>query len=320
MASDLPWFSMYPTDFLVSTAMLTPVQGWAYTQMLMYAWTNGGIPDDREGCQAMTRCQLTEADWAVLRARFEVRVAQATLPATLVHPRMEAEREKARSRHTAAVEAGRRGAEARSGAKNKGGLSNPSRVAQATLPAESKGGSSNPSRVASATTTTTTTTEQSPPKPPKATDGGGGNWKWRREDLRRLAMRDPAWRTRIERAQAGDWYEVVDGQRVAVNPLNIEDQAVAAAYTKHEADRVVVMERVVSCGLTDGEAARLFARWYDEHLNGGPTPLVAMRNDVNDKSVRNIAAVWRARLAGPYNPSHGATPQSGEAGAAGGSG
>lgn len=307
MATDLPWFSMYPTDFLVSTAMLTPVQGWAYTQMLMYAWTNGGIPDDREACQAMTRCQLTDADWAVLRARFEVRVAQATLQATLVHSRMEAEREKARSRHTAAVEAGRRGAEARSGAQNKGGSRNPTRVAQATLPAETQGGSSNPTRVASATTTTTTTTNKTPPTPLP------------RDAMRRLLMREPAWRTRVERAGAGDWYvKGEDGQQRVVTEDEVIADGIAVMTAKVEQERELTLAKLRTNGLSDGDADAMYRRWLAEYLDGGPSPATVVRNDLADKSVRNIAAVWRARLTGPYNPGHGTQAQVVEAGAAGG--
>jgi uncharacterized protein YdaU (DUF1376 family) len=113
--TDLPWFSMYPADFLVSTAMMTPTQGWAYTQLLMYAWTNGGVPDDRERCASMTRCPLTEEDWLVVRARF---VVMATPMATLCNPRMERERAEALERRNTAAEHGRAGAKARWGRKN----------------------------------------------------------------------------------------------------------------------------------------------------------------------------------------------------------
>ena len=107
MATDLPWFPMYPADFLVSTAGLTPTQGWAYTQLLMYAWTNGAVPDDRPACAGITRCRLSEADWKVVRARFR------KTPEGLVNPRMEQERHAATKRHSEAVRAGLKGAQAR---------------------------------------------------------------------------------------------------------------------------------------------------------------------------------------------------------------
>ena len=118
-----PWFPMYPTDFLVSTATMTAIQGWAYTQLLMYAWTNGGIPDDREACATLTRCQISEHDWVVIRGRFELMAQPMAQPlaqpmARLVNPRMERERAKARERHNERSESGKRGSDARWGEKN----------------------------------------------------------------------------------------------------------------------------------------------------------------------------------------------------------
>ncbi len=103
------WFPMYPTDFLTSTAMMSPVQGWAYTQLLLYAWTNAAVPDDRETCSRMTRCDLSDGDWAVIRARF------TPTPAGLVHRRLEKERADALRRSEQAADSGRRGAAARWG-------------------------------------------------------------------------------------------------------------------------------------------------------------------------------------------------------------
>jgi len=103
------WFPMYPTDFLTSTAMMSPVQGWAYTQLLLYAWTNAAVPDDRETCSRMTRCDLSDGDWAVIRGRF------TPTPAGLVHRRLEKERADALRRSEQAADSGRRGAAARWG-------------------------------------------------------------------------------------------------------------------------------------------------------------------------------------------------------------
>ena len=100
---------MYPTDFLTSTAMMSPVQGWAYTQLLLYAWTNAAVPDDRETCSRMTRCDLSDGDWAVIRGRF------TPTPAGLVHRRLEKERADALRRSEQAADSGRRGAAARWG-------------------------------------------------------------------------------------------------------------------------------------------------------------------------------------------------------------
>ena len=149
MPTQFPWFPMYPTDFLVSTATMTPMQGWAYTQLLMYAWTNGSIPDDHRACAALTRCELTEPDWAVIRARF---APMAGPMATLCNPRMERERQRVNERHLTAAENGKRGAEARWGRGN--GVAN-----------------GNPNGKSMAVTTTTITTEESPPPPPSRKGG-----------------------------------------------------------------------------------------------------------------------------------------------------
>jgi uncharacterized protein YdaU (DUF1376 family) len=167
--ADLAWFPMYPNDFLVSTATMTPVQGWAYTQLLMYAWTNGGIPDDHAACAALTRCLLTEADWEVIRSRF---TPMGSPMATLSHPRMERERVKAREKHNTASESGKRGAEARWGSRNGVANGNANGVANAD---------------AMAITTTTTTTDIQPPLTPPSKGGS----RLRREKFNK--RNDPNW-------------------------------------------------------------------------------------------------------------------------------
>lgn len=174
-----PWFPMYPTDFLVSTATMTPIQGWSYTQLLMYAWTNGGIPDDREACSILTRCPLSERDWAIIRGRFEPMAEPLAKPmASLVNPRMERERVKVEQRHNERSESGRRGADARWSGKN--GSVNGSGNGSAN-------GSANGEPMA--TTTTTTTTDI---KTPVAPFGKGGG-RLRRADLKKAQQADPNW-------------------------------------------------------------------------------------------------------------------------------
>ena len=175
----LPWFPMYPTDFLVSTASLTTSQGWAYCQLLMYAWTNEGIPDDRKICSAMTRCDLSEEDWIVLRSRFVVVKGGSSHPqATLQNPRMERERQDAQDAHDRAVENGKRGAEAKKKRMREGGLSNPSSHPD-----------SHPTSMAEAITITTTTTDIKTP----VTPFGKGGRRLRRADLKKAQQADPNW-------------------------------------------------------------------------------------------------------------------------------
>ena len=138
--------------------------------------------------------------------------------------------------------------------------------------------------------------------------------------MRRLLMREPAWRTRVERAGAGDWYvKGEDGQQRAVTEDDVIAEGIEFITAKVKDERLKVFTKCMQSGLVEDEAHALYRRWFADHLDGGPSPLTAMRNDLADKSVRNIAAVWRARLAAPYNPGHGTQAQtSGEAGAASG--
>lgn len=169
MATDLPWFPMYPADFLVSTATMTPLQGWAYTQLLMYAWTNGSVPDDREACSALTRCKLTEADWQAIRSRLH---PMATPLGGLSHPRMERERQAAQRKHDTAVEAGKRGAEARWERRN--------RVANGHPNGEANG---HPNGETIAITTTITDIQTPPLSPPQAGGRGRQSRRGERESL-----------------------------------------------------------------------------------------------------------------------------------------
>ena len=115
-------------------------------------------------------------------------------------------------------------------------------------------------------------------------------------ELKRLVMREPAWRTRIERAEAGDW---LDEDKRPIEPAAILATAMNTVRERTINERDTIIERVTAKGLSDGEAAQLWRAWFVEHMNGGPAPVNAMRNDLNDKSIRNHASVWRARLSTP---------------------
>lgn len=134
-------------------------------------------------------------------------------------------------------------------------------------------------------------------------------------ELRRLVMREPAWRTRIERAEAGDWF---DEDKRPIEPAAILATAMHTVRERTLNERDTVIERVTAKGLSEGEAEQLWRGWFVEHMNGGPPPGTAMRNDLNDKSIRNHASVWRARLGGKYTPDHGEVTQG--SGVAGGDG
>ena len=119
-------------------------------------------------------------------------------------------------------------------------------------------------------------------------------------------MREPAWRTRIERAEAGDWF---DEDKRPIEPAAILATAMNTVRERTINERDTIIERVTAKGLSDGEAAQLWRAWFVEHMNGGPAPVNAMRNDLNDKTIRNHASVWRARLGGKYTPDHGEVTQ-----------
>ena len=297
-----PWFPMYPTDFLVSTATMTPAQGWAYTQLLMYAWTNGSVPDDRDACAALTRCPLTDADWQAVRARFTPMATpmagpMATPIATLINPRMERERARVNERHSTAAENGRRGAEARW--KRGNGVANGN-------PNSNANGNPNGETMATTTTTTTIDTTPLPPavqRPTETRTIGGGKkavreWKPDRAMAERFARRIPAWATKLERAEAGDLFRKLDdGSRFPVTVDEVLADAVADATERICTERATVIAKVEAKGLTPDEAHELWWRWWRDHTQGGDSPTVSLRNDLADKAVRNIAAVWRGRIA-----------------------
>jgi hypothetical protein len=136
--------------------------------------------------------------------------------------------------------------------------------------------------------------------------------------MRRLLLREPAWRTRVERAGAGDWYvKGEDGQQRLVTEDEVIAEGITVMTAKVEQERELTLAKLRTNGLSDGDADAMYRRWLAEYLDGGPSPATVVRNDLADKSVRNIAAVWRARLAAPYNPGHGTQTQVVEAGAAG---
>jgi len=122
-------------------------------------------------------------------------------------------------------------------------------------------------------------------------------WKPDAASIQRLAKSNPTVATRLERARAGDlWRRDEKGDRVPVSEQQALSEAMATATEQATRERTVVMERITAKGLTPTEAHSLWLRWWEEHCNGGVSPTIALRNDMADPSVRNHAAVWRARL------------------------
>lgn len=297
---------MYPNDFLTSTMSMSNEVLGAYIRLLCYAWVNDGIPDDRNMIDRISG-GLTDEGWNEIRERLVLNGDRSgdrdgDRRARWVHPRMERERAKTADVRSARQKAAEQTNNRRLAARNNG----------------QRSGDRDGDRIGERPYSQSQSQSQSqkqptPCSPPRGTVGGVVDIK--DSELKRLVMREPAWRTRIERAEAGDW---LDEDKQPIDPSAILATAMNTVRERTINERDTIIERVTAKGLSDGEAAQLWRAWFVEHMNGGPAPGTAMRNDLNDKSIRNHASVWRARLGGKYTPDHGEVTQG--SGAAGGDG
>ena len=295
---------MYPNDFLTSTMSMSNEVLGAYIRLLCYAWVNDGIPDDRNMIDRISG-GLTDEGWNEIRERLVLNGDRSgdrdgDRRARWVHPRMERERAKTADVRSARQKAAEQTNNRRLAARNNGqrsGDRSGDRIGERPY-------SQSQSQSQKQTT---------PCSPPRGT--GAGVVDITDSELKRLVMREPAWRTRIERAEAGDWF---DEDKRPIEPAAILATAMNTVRERTINERDTIIERVTAKGLSDGEAAQLWRAWFVEHMNGGPAPVNAMRNDLNDKTIRNHASVWRARLSGKYTPDHGEVTQG--SGAAGGDG
>lgn len=295
---------MYPNDFLTSTMSMSNEVLGAYIRLLCYAWVNDGIPDDRNMIDRISG-GLTDDGWNEIRERLVLNGDRSgdrdgDRRARWVHPRMERERAKTADVRSARQKAAEQTNNRRLAARNNGQRSG------------DRDGDRNGERPYSQSQSQSQK-QTTPCSPPRGTAAGVVDIK--DSELRRLVMREPAWRTRIERAEAGDW---LDEDKRPIDPSAILATAMNTVRERTINERDTIIERVTAKGLSDGEAAQLWRAWFVEHMNGGPAPVNAMRNDLNDKSIRNHASVWRARLGGKYTPDHGEVTQG--SGAAGGDG
>ena len=299
MATDLPWFPMYPNDFLTSTMSMSNEVLGAYIRLLCYAWVNDGIPDDRNMIDRISG-GLTDEEWDEIRERLVLNGDRSgdrdgdrsgDRRARWVHPRMERERAKTADVRSARQKAAEQTNNRRLAARNNGQRSG------------DRDGDRNGERPYSQSQSQSQK-QTTPCSPPRGT--GAGVVDIKDSELRRLVMREPAWRTRIERAEAGDWY---DEDKRPIDAASVLATAMNTVRERTINERDTIIERVTAKGLSDGEAAQLWRAWFVEHMNGGPAPVNALRNDLNDKTIRNHASVWRARLGGKYTPDHGEVTQ-----------
>lgn len=294
------WFPLYTKEWAASVGHMSAAQRGIYISLLVFQWDNGSVPDCMEQCARIAGAmQMQEGDWLIIRDKFKRSDEDGRL--------RNAKLESVRSTQVEKAEAVSNNAKRAAAARHK----RPEPCAR-TAPAMPTQCASNaralPTQCHSESESESESKRIKTPPTPLPRDA-----------MRRLLMREPAWRTRVERAVAGDWYvKGEDGQQRLVTEDEVIDDGIAVMTAKVEQERELTLAKLRTNGLSDGDSESLYRRWLAEYLDGGPSPATVVRNDLADRSVRNIAAVWRARLTGPYNPGHGTQAQVVEAGAAGG--
>ena len=110
MARPDTWMPMYWRDFWADTGHLSPVEGWAYLNLIGAYWTNGR-PFATDDTRSQRQSQVTTAEWR--KARPAVIAFFAVSDTTINHKRIDAELATATARHAAKVKAGENGAKKR---------------------------------------------------------------------------------------------------------------------------------------------------------------------------------------------------------------
>jgi uncharacterized protein YdaU (DUF1376 family) len=295
------WFPLYTKEWAASVGHMSAAQRGIYISLLVFQWDNGSVPDCMEQCARIAGAmQMQEGDWLIIRDKFKRTDEDGRL--------RNAKLESVRSTQVEKAEAVSNNAKRAAAARYK--RPEPcARTAHAMPTQCASNARALPTQCHSESESESESKRIKTPPTPLARDA-----------MKRLLMREPAWRTRVERAGAGDWYvKGEDGQQRVVTEDEVIADGIAVMTAKVEQERELTLAKLRTNGLADGEAEAMYRRWLAEYLEGGQSPATVVRNDLADKSVRNIAAVWRARLAAPYNPGHGTQAQVvGEAGAASG--
>jgi uncharacterized protein YdaU (DUF1376 family) len=294
------WFPLYTKEWAASVGHMSAAQRGIYISLLVFQWDNGSVPDCMEQCARIAGAmQMQEGDWLIIRDKFKRSDEDGRL--------RNAKLESVRSTQVEKAEAVSNNARRAAAARHK--RPEPcARTAHAMPTQCASNARALPTQCHSESESESESKRIKTPPTPLARDA-----------MKRLLMREPAWRTRVERAGAGDWYvKGEDGQQRVVTEDEVIADGIAVMTAKVEQERELTLAKLRTNGLSDGDADAMYRRWLAEYLDGGPSPATVVRNDLADKSVRNIAAVWRARLAVPYNPGHGTQTQVVEAGAAGG--
>jgi uncharacterized protein YdaU (DUF1376 family) len=295
------WFPLYTKEWAASVGHMSAAQRGIYISLLVFQWDNGSVPDCIEQCARIAGAmQMQEGDWLIIRDKFK----RSDEDGRLRNAKLESVRSTQVEKAEAVSNNARRAAAARHKRPEPCARTAPAMPTQCASNARAL-----PTQCHSESESESESKRIKTPPTPLARDA-----------MRRLLLREPAWRTRVERAGAGDWYvKGEDGQQRLVTEDEVIADGIAVMTAKVEQERELTLAKLRTNGLSDGDSELLYRRWLAEYLDGGPSPATVVRNDLADKSVRNIAAVWRARLAAPYNPGHGTQAQVvGEAGAAGG--
>jgi uncharacterized protein YdaU (DUF1376 family) len=293
------WFPLYTKEWAASVGHMSAAQRGIYISLLVFQWDNGSVPDCMEQCARIAGAmQMQEGDWLIIRDKFKRSDEDGRL--------RNAKLESVRSTQVEKAEAVSNNARRAAAARHK--RPEPcARTAHAMPTQCASNARALPTQCHSESESESESKRIKTPPTPLARDA-----------MKRLLMREPAWRTRVERAGAGDWYvKGEDGQQRLVTEDEVIADGIAVMTAKVEQERELTLAKLRTNGLSDGDADAMYRRWLVEYLDGGPSPATVVRNDLADKSVRNIAAVWRARLTAPYNPGHGTQAQVVEAGAAG---
>lgn len=112
--SALPYMPVYVSDMVAATAYMSLEERGAYMTLLMLAWQNGGVPNDKDVCSRMVG-GISDPVWATIRKHLVV-LDSGTTDERLSHPRLEKVREEFESKYRKKCDAAAR---ARQGRKEK---------------------------------------------------------------------------------------------------------------------------------------------------------------------------------------------------------
>lgn len=158
--SALPYMPVYVSDMVAATAYMTLEERGGYITLLMLAWQNGGVPNDKDVCSRMVG-GISDSAWATIRKHLTV-LDSGTTDERLSHPRLEKVREEFESKYRKKCDAAAR---ARQGRKEKteadAAVDVPNLLVSGTVSSPNSSPSSRTNSEAPLVLTTTTTSTSS---------------------------------------------------------------------------------------------------------------------------------------------------------------